>query len=57
MGRWFVVILATLALCGIVSYFWPETASTAFLIKGHGITWMMLIGVGSLYVGHRLTSK
>ena len=57
MGRWIVIIGFVLFSCGLVYHFWPATSGVAFDIKGHAIPWMMLIGIGGLYVGHRLTGK
>ena len=57
MGRWVIVLLAAAAACALVYHFAPSTAGGAFTAHGFQVTWMMMIGIVAVYVGHRLTSK
>ena len=55
MGKWFVILLATVLVLGILYWQFPSMASVAFRtpsmwgttpIPSFGISWMFLTGVG-----------
>jgi hypothetical protein len=57
MGKLFVVIVFTLAMCGVTMHFVPGVSGHAFSMAGFNISWMMLAALGYLYIGHKLTGK
>jgi hypothetical protein len=46
MGKWIVILLATLAVVWGVSVYVPGVAHPAFWVGGHAITYTMLLFVG-----------
>lgn len=46
MGRFIVIILATLAAGYFLGHIFPSIAHIAFVVGGFGITWMMLACAG-----------
>lgn len=56
MGRFFVVLLATLFTVGMLCCI-PAIRTTAFIVADHGVPWYLLIGGVVFYGYHRLSSK
>jgi hypothetical protein len=57
MGRWIVILIASAACCGAVYKYAPGMTSHAFYLGSFDVRWMMLVGLGFVYMGHRLTKK
>ena len=57
MGRFIVCAVFAVVVCGVAYRYAPATAHHAFSLGPVGVTWMMLIGLGSLWGGYKLTGK
>lgn len=57
MGKFIVCTIFALVICGVAFHFAPGTAKTLFNIGPVGVTGMMLIGLGALWGGYKLTGK
>ena len=57
MGRFFVVLLATAMLCGIVYHFFPGTTAIAISPGGVRLSWLAMIGVAGLVFNCKLLGK
>jgi len=59
MGKFIVAVCFSLIVCGLFWHFAPATTGHAFNLPflGMGVTWMMLIFVGSLWGGYKLMGK
>lgn len=57
MGRMFVILLAAAFTMVILISFIPGLYDVAFHVKGYGIKWAVLVGLGTIYGYHRLTGK
>lgn len=68
MRRFIVVLLASLFLCVVAYHFIPSIASTAFMVPTHqfeggatvggfGVTWTMILFMGSLVGCWKLAAK
>lgn len=55
MGRWIVVILASVLTMGILLAFFPTLHNVAFHVGQYGIKWAILVGLGVTYTYHRFT--
>lgn len=57
MGKFLVCAIFAVAVCGVVFRFAPGVSHHAFFLGPVGVTWLMLIGLGSLWGGYKLTGK
>ena len=58
MGRWIVILIASFFTVGALAAFFPVLRSAvAFHALGAGIPWIGLIGLGTVYVFHRMSGK
>jgi hypothetical protein len=57
MMRWFIIILAALALMWGIHMFAPSVSGEAFQIQGHTVTWTMLIFCGIVLVFHNALKR
>jgi uncharacterized membrane protein len=57
MGKFIVVVCFALIVCGLCAHFAPSTTGHAFNLGPVAINWMMLIALGAVWGGYRLTGK
>jgi hypothetical protein len=57
MAKLFVLVVFSLALCGLTYHYFPVSASHAFNVGSVGVSWMACLFIGYLYAGHKLTGK
>ena len=57
MGKFIVVCCFALLVCGVVLHFAPAVGHVLFSIGSVGVTGTMLLGVGAIFGGYKLSGK
>lgn len=57
MGRWFLILVASIFTVGMIAAFLPGTRQVAFHVLGGGVPWIGLIGGCVVFGYHRISAK
>jgi|APCry1669190327_1035288.scaffolds.fasta_scaffold168889_1 hypothetical protein len=57
MGKLIVIVIFALSVSGIVWHLAPHLTHQAFNVGGMGVSYLMLVFLGSIVLGHRLVGK
>lgn len=56
MGKFIVVLVFSVAICWGIRMFVPGVSSVAFHVNSWGVTWTLLLFIGSLAIGFKLAA-
>lgn len=57
MGKFLVIALASLFVCGACICAWPSVQAHAFFVGQFSVRWIYLIGTACMFGGYKLTGK